>query len=110
MFMQFLFIIIAWLLATVTIVAIILCRPSKKHKASAALHEAPLAFTDGLPADTTSSMHYDITHGRPLELEWLSGTVVRQGRAAGVPTPVNDFLYAALKLHIDGAPPAANSA
>lgn len=76
----------------------------------AALHETPLAFTDGLPADTTSSMHYDITHGRPLELEWLSGTVVRLGHAAGVATPVNDFLYAALKLHIDGAPPVAKSA
>ncbi|MBL26165.1 MAG: 2-dehydropantoate 2-reductase [Rhodospirillaceae bacterium] len=68
------------------------------------LHEAPLAFTDGLPPDTTSSMHYDITHGRLLELEWLSGTVVRLGRASGVPTPVNDFLYAVLKLHIDGTP------
>ena len=38
-----------------------------------------------------------------LELDWLSGAVVRLGSEHGVPTPANAFVYAALKLHKDGA-------
>ncbi len=55
-----------------------------------------LAFVDGLPGDVTSSMQRDIMEGRPSELEALNGAVVRLGREAGVPTPVNGFVYAAL--------------
>jgi 2-dehydropantoate 2-reductase len=68
-----------------------------------ALIENPCAFFDRVPAEMTSSMHYDVTHGKPLELEWLNSAVVRLGRAAGVATPVNHFIYAALKLHANGA-------
>jgi 2-dehydropantoate 2-reductase len=35
-------------------------------------------------------------NGRPSELESQTGAVVRMGREAGVPTPVNEFLYAIL--------------
>jgi 2-dehydropantoate 2-reductase len=55
-----------------------------------------LEFVDGLPEDVTSSMQRDIMEGRPSELEALNGAVVRLGREAGVPTPVNGFIYAAL--------------
>lgn len=55
-----------------------------------------LRFVDGLPGDVTSSMQRDIMEGRPSELEALNGAVVRLGREAGVPTPVNGFIYAAL--------------
>jgi 2-dehydropantoate 2-reductase len=55
-----------------------------------------LRFVDGLPEDVTSSMQRDIIEGRPSELEALNGAVVRLGRDAGVPTPVNRFIYAAL--------------
>ena len=55
-----------------------------------------LRFVDELPAGGTSSMQRDLLAGRPSELEDQSGAVVRLGRAAGVPTPVHDFLYAAL--------------
>jgi len=58
--------------------------------------EKTLAFVDGLPEDVTSSMQRDIKVGRPSELEALNGAVVRLGRKAGVPTPVNGFIYAAL--------------
>jgi len=34
--------------------------------------------------------------GRPSELEAQNGAVVRLGEEAGVPTPVNRFVYAAL--------------
>ena len=56
-----------------------------------------LAFADGLPHDMTSSMHHDFERGNRLEVGWLSGTVVRYGRALGVPTPVNQAVYAVLK-------------
>ncbi|HAI08125.1 MAG TPA: ketopantoate reductase family protein, partial [Dehalococcoidia bacterium] len=35
--------------------------------------------------------------GRTVELEGITGTLVRLGRENGVPTPVNDALYAILK-------------
>ncbi|MCX6033959.1 MAG: 2-dehydropantoate 2-reductase [Chloroflexi bacterium] len=55
-----------------------------------------LAIIDGLPPATLASMQNDITNGRPSELESQTGAVVRMGREAGVPTPVNEFLYAIL--------------
>jgi len=53
-------------------------------------------FERQIPPDATSSMQRDVQEGRPSELENQTGAVVRLGREAGVPTPVNDFLYAAL--------------
>jgi len=55
-----------------------------------------LAFVDGLPEGATASMQRDVMAGRPSELEAQNGAVVRLGEAAGVPTPVNRFVYAAL--------------
>ena len=55
-----------------------------------------LAFVDGLPADATASMHRDIMEGRPSELEYQNGAVVRLGEAAGVETPINRFIYHSL--------------
>ena len=55
-----------------------------------------LGFVDSLPPATTSSMQRDVMAGRPSELEAQCGAVVRLGRKAGVPTPVNDLLYAVL--------------
>src|SRR6185503_14589406 len=40
-----------------------------------------LAFGDTLPADMTSSMHHDLERGNPLEVDWLSGGVVKLGEA-----------------------------
>ncbi len=50
-----------------------------------------------IPSDTHSSMLDDLERGKPLELEYLGGEVVRLGQKHGVPTPVQAFLYAALK-------------
>lgn len=52
-----------------------------------------------------ASMHADLVAGRPLELEALNGAVVRAGEAAGVPTPINDVIYAALKPYVSGRTP-----
>jgi 2-dehydropantoate 2-reductase len=51
-----------------------------------------LAFVDGLPATGTASLQRDIADGRPSELNWWSGAVVRLGQQAGVPTPVHEFI------------------
>src|SRR5512140_2812948 len=49
--------------------------------------------------DTRSSLYHDLVNGKPLEIEALSGAVVRYGAQAGVPTPVHEFLYASLLPH-----------
>ena len=59
-------------------------------------------FADGLPAEMTSSMHTDLERGNRLELEWLSGAVVRLGRELGVATPVNRKLCDMLSSHAAG--------
>ena len=59
-----------------------------------------LAFADGhVPASMKASMANDLDRGNRLELDWLAGQVARLGKELGVPTPVNDTIYAALKLH-----------
>jgi 2-dehydropantoate 2-reductase len=63
-----------------------------------------LRYLDASPPTMRSSMMVDITSGRPLELEALMGTVVRRGRAAGIPTPVMATLYGILKPFEHGAP------
>jgi 2-dehydropantoate 2-reductase len=52
---------------------------------------------DKFPAQGLASLAKDFQEGRPVELEGLTGTVVRLGREAGVPTPINDTLHAVLK-------------
>jgi 2-dehydropantoate 2-reductase len=43
-------------------------------------------------------MGHDLDRGNRLELDWLAGQVSRLGKELKVPTPVNDTVYAALKL------------
>ncbi len=52
---------------------------------------------DNFPATGMASLAKDFAEGRPVELEGLTGTVIRMGRRHQVPTPVNDALYAVLK-------------
>ncbi len=52
---------------------------------------------DRFPAQGRASLAKDFLDGRQVELEGLTGTLVRMGREAGVPTPINDGLYAILK-------------
>jgi len=61
-----------------------------------------LAFADTLPEAMTSSMHHDLAAGKPLELDWLSGVVMRMGVESGINTPVNATVYAALKTRRSG--------
>jgi 2-dehydropantoate 2-reductase len=56
------------------------------------------------PADMYASMYHDVARGRRLELESLSGLIVRKGRELGVPTPFHAMAYACLKPYINGNP------
>ena len=56
------------------------------------------------PPGMYASMANDLLRGRRLELESLSGYIVRKGRELGVPTPVHAFAYACLKPYLNGAP------
>ena len=47
----------------------------------------------------------DLERGRPLELPWLSGAVVRIGAEVEVDTPIHRFIATVLKPHVNGAIP-----
>jgi 2-dehydropantoate 2-reductase len=55
-----------------------------------------------LPPGAKSSMLEDLERGRPLELRWLSGAMVRIGEELGVPTPVHRFMTTVLAPHAPG--------
>ena len=57
----------------------------------------------GFPKDMYASMYHDLARGRRMELESLSGLVVRKGREHGVPTPVHATAWACLKPFMEGA-------
>ena len=52
---------------------------------------------DNFPATGMASLAKDFAESRPVELEGLTGTVIRMGRQHSVPTPANAALYAVLK-------------
>ncbi len=49
-----------------------------------------------LPAEWYSSLHYDMVHGKPMELEALHGTVRRRARELGIPAPMSEAVYGVL--------------
>lgn len=55
------------------------------------------AMHDRLGDTHTVSMQRDFESGRGVELETLTGTVVRRGKAVNVPTPLFSALYAILR-------------
>jgi 2-dehydropantoate 2-reductase len=60
---------------------------------------------DTMPANGTTSLHRDIVNGKPSELEYWNGAVVRLGRENAVPTPVHELIYDCLlpqELHARG--------
>lgn len=55
-----------------------------------------LEFTDNAAPHIKPSMQLDVETGHRTELESMIGVIGRKGRKLGVPTPVADFVYAAL--------------
>jgi 2-dehydropantoate 2-reductase len=77
-------------------------------------HARGLAFPSGalddmisgtlaVPPQTKSSMLQDLERGRPLELPWLSGAVVRFGRELQIDTPVHRFITTVLRPYASGS-------
>lgn len=66
--------------------------------------ESVLAMVDGFPEEMTASMTVDRRRGKPLELQWFSGAIVRRAEKHGIDTPVHRFLWTALKLCAEGHP------
>ena len=58
-----------------------------------------LRYMENEARSLKASMQTDMEAGRPMELEALTGTVVRLGRESGVPTLANDTIYRLLKPH-----------
>ena len=63
-----------------------------------------VALIRSMPDHHMTSMGNDLLRGNRLELPWFAGKIVELGRKHGVPTPVNSFVYAALKLYANGPP------
>ncbi len=60
--------------------------------------ERQYQFTLNLKPDAKPSMQLDLEQGKRLEIDALSGAIVRLGAAKGVPTPVHQTIYVALKM------------
>jgi 2-dehydropantoate 2-reductase len=66
--------------------------------------ERARAMMWSMPPYLMTSMATDLLRGNRLELPWFSGKVVELGVRHSIPTPVNGFIYAALKPYINGPP------
>ncbi len=71
------------------------------------LVQEQMAKVETYPAGMVASMCGDLRRGNRLELPWLSGTVAKLGKELGIPTPANQFVYAALKHYANGRHPMA---
>jgi 2-dehydropantoate 2-reductase len=63
-----------------------------------------LAMMLGMGPNVHASMLDDLVRGRRIEVEHLSGEIVRLGRVHGIPTPVHDVLSAVLMPFAEGPP------
>ena len=55
--------------------------------------EKTVTAIDSYPYDSTSSLTRDVWEGKPSEIEYQNGTVVRLGKEYGIDTPINSFVY-----------------
>jgi 2-dehydropantoate 2-reductase len=61
-----------------------------------------MAFIATLPADGRSSMAADLAKGAPLELEWLSGAIVRRAARHAIDVPIHRHAFDTLLPFADG--------
>lgn len=52
-----------------------------------------VSLLDTYPYNSTSSLTRDVLEGKPSEIEYQNGTVVRLGQKYGIDTPINRFVY-----------------
>jgi 2-dehydropantoate 2-reductase len=65
-------------------------------------HETTRKLVASMPAQYSSTAQ-DLARGKPTEIDYLNGYVVRRGQALGIPTPANRVLWALVKL-MEGKP------
>lgn len=63
----------------------------------AGIVEQMMQTAEGFAPETKPSMLVDVENGNRVEIDALNGAVARLGAEAGVETPANRFIYAALK-------------
>lgn len=60
-------------------------------------HAAVGKLVESMPTQYSSTAQ-DLARGKPTEIDYLNGYVVRRGEALGIPTPANRVLWALVKL------------
>jgi len=60
-----------------------------------------IEFAADLDPEMYSSLHYDLTHGKRLELDALNGSVVRHAEAVDVDVPTNEAITGILRPWAD---------
>lgn len=63
----------------------------------ASVHEAVTQIAQTMPGQLSSTAQ-DMARGKPSEIDYLNGHVLRRGQALGIPTPVNRALWSLVKL------------
>jgi len=53
-------------------------------------------FVDSLPYGSTTSLSRDVWEGKPSEIEYQNGTVVKLAEKYGIDVPVNKFVYSCI--------------
>lgn len=64
--------------------------------------EEPVGMLNVAARDMRTSMQKDAAAGRPLELDHISGPIVRGGREGGVPTPRTEELVGLIRARYQG--------
>ena len=63
-----------------------------------------MALAQSFPPNNKTSMFHDLEAGRRLEIDYLSGSVVRLGREKGIETPIHRTAWVAIKPWHNGPP------
>ena len=61
------------------------------------VHAIAVRLIESIPAQYSSTAQ-DIARGKPTEIDFLNGHIVKRGEALGIPTPANRVLWAMVKL------------
>ena len=56
-----------------------------------------MELAESLDSEMYSSLHYDMTHGKPMELEALHGAVLRRAEENELAVPMTEAIYAILR-------------
>jgi len=63
------------------------------------MEEKTMAHFDRLPYQSTSSMYYDVTNGKRVEVAAINGAAVRFGKELNLATPANEKIYNLLEQY-----------